>query len=114
MARPPVQDWPSRRYRESRAFKTAARTLGLRIRMLRNGKGLTLEKAAEAADLELTHWQKAEAGKLNLTLVTLCRIADGLEQPLEALFSSEPPKVVRESETEGHPRALRRTPGSKR
>jgi transcriptional regulator with XRE-family HTH domain len=56
---------------------------------LRDRQGLTLEKASEAADLDLTHWQKVEAGKLNLTLVTLCRISDALEQPIESLFRSK-------------------------
>jgi transcriptional regulator with XRE-family HTH domain len=64
----------------------AARRLGLRIRSLREEKGLTLEKAAAAAELDLTHWQKAEAGKVNLTLVTLLRIADGLGLALTELF----------------------------
>lgn len=90
MARAPVKEWASRQYRETRKFKSAARALGLRIRSLREKKGLTLEKAAEAGELDLTHWQKAEAGKVNVTLVTLCRISEGLGQPLEALFSARP------------------------
>lgn len=88
MARPQVWDWPSRQYRETRKFKSVARALGLRIRFLREKAGLTLEKAAEAGELDLTHWQKAEAGKVNVTLVTLCRISEGLGQPLDALFSA--------------------------
>jgi transcriptional regulator with XRE-family HTH domain len=37
-------------------------------------------------DLDLKHLQKVEAGQLNVTLVTLVRIADGLEVPMSDLF----------------------------
>jgi transcriptional regulator with XRE-family HTH domain len=37
-------------------------------------------------DLDLKHLQKIEAGQLNVTLVTLVRIAAGLEVPMNELF----------------------------
>lgn len=88
MARPPVEveEWSSRRYRESKRFKSAAKKLGLRVRELREQRGLTLERAAELAEMDLTHWQKVEAGTLNPTLVTVLRIADSLGVPLDAIF----------------------------
>lgn len=108
VARAPVQEWSSRQYRASRRFKRAARSLGLRIRTLRERQGLTLEKAAEAADLDLTHWQKAEAGKVNLTLVTLLRISDGLGVSLEELF------YARDGNQPEHGRRLKGARGHRR
>lgn len=40
--------------------------------------------------LDLTHLQKIEAGKLNVTLVTLVRIADGLGVSVRDLFVFSP------------------------
>ena len=37
-------------------------------------------------DVDLKHLQKIEAGQLNVTLVTLLRISDGLSVPLSSLF----------------------------
>jgi transcriptional regulator with XRE-family HTH domain len=95
MPRPPVKEWSSRRYRESRRFRNAARALGLRVRQLREERGLTLQRAAEMMEMDLTHLQKIEAGKLNLTLVSLLRIADGLDQGVEALFTGGPKSLSR-------------------
>ena len=78
----------SQKYRKSQKFKAAARALGLRIRELRTDRDWTLEKAAENMDLDLKHLQKVEAGQLNVTLVTLLRIADGLKEPVASLFSN--------------------------
>jgi len=66
--------------------KCFAWTFPLRIRALREAQGWTLEKAAEKSDLDLKHLQKIEAGMLNVTLVTLVRLAVGLRQPMHALF----------------------------
>jgi transcriptional regulator with XRE-family HTH domain len=77
---------PSRRFRASRRYRTAARKLGLRVRSLRRARGWTLEGLAERADLDLKHLQKIEAGSLNVTLVTIVRIATGLGVPLGQLF----------------------------
>jgi transcriptional regulator with XRE-family HTH domain len=37
--------------------------------------------------LDLKHLQKIEAGTVNVTLVSLLRIADGLREPLDELFT---------------------------
>ncbi len=37
-------------------------------------------------NLDLKHLQKIESGALNVTMVTLVRIADGLGEPMAALF----------------------------
>ena len=74
-----------------------SKALGARVRELRDKRGWTLERAAEAMDLDLKHLQKVEAGKLNVTLVTLVRIAEGLAVPVASLFT--PPAVGVEAAT---------------
>jgi transcriptional regulator with XRE-family HTH domain len=76
----------SRVYRQGARFKREAKALGLRIRSLREAAGWTLEKCAERAELDLKHLQKIESGQLNVTLVTLSRIATGFRVPLSDLF----------------------------
>ncbi len=86
MAKPPDDERPSRRYRATRRYQTAARKLGQHIKALRLEQGWTLEALAERADLDLKHLQKIEAGQLNVTLVTLVRVASGLRVPISELF----------------------------
>ena len=83
--------------KRSRAFIRACRRLGLRVRALRLRKRMTLEAAAESMDMDLKHLQKVEAGKVNVTMVTLVRIASGLDVslgdlcPRDARAAPEPP-----------------------
>lgn len=72
--------------RESKRFQTAARMLGLRLRHLRQTRELTLEVVAERADLDWKHLQKIEAGQINVSLVSLVRVARGLDTSIEDLF----------------------------
>jgi transcriptional regulator with XRE-family HTH domain len=72
--------------RQSLRFKAEAKALGLRVRQLRLARKWTLEGAAEAANLDLKHFQKVEAGKLNVTLVTLVRLAQGFDEPVGSMF----------------------------
>jgi len=80
-------DRPSRVARQSARFRSDAKALGLRVRALRKARRWTLEEAAEASNLDLKHFQKVEAGKLNVTLVTLVRIAEGFDEPVASLFA---------------------------
>jgi transcriptional regulator with XRE-family HTH domain len=75
--------------RQSGRFAGEVRALGRRIRALRLARKWTLEQAAEASDVDLKHWQKIEAGRVNVTLVTLVRIADGLGEPVASLFKRQ-------------------------
>jgi transcriptional regulator with XRE-family HTH domain len=45
------------------------------VRTRRNAASLTLKKASERAEMHWRHWQKIEAGQVNLTVQTLGRIA---------------------------------------
>ncbi len=81
-----VDERPSRAFRRSRRYGIECRRLGLRIRQLRQARDLTLEAASAKASLDITHLQKIEAGKVNVTMVTLVRLAEGLGVHLAALF----------------------------
>ena len=74
------------RVRQTRRYRTELRSLGLRIRVLRHGRSMTLELAAEAMDVDVTHLAKIEAGIINLTFATLVRIARGLGVTMADLF----------------------------
>jgi transcriptional regulator with XRE-family HTH domain len=63
-----------------------SRNYGLRVRHLRQKAGLTLEAASSAAELDLAHWQKIEAGKVNVTLGTMIRLANALGAKLSDFF----------------------------
>jgi transcriptional regulator with XRE-family HTH domain len=76
----------SQRFKETRRFKDAAQALGEQVRQLRESRALTLEQASAQMDVDLKHLQKVEGGKLNVTLVTLLRVADGLHVAPAALF----------------------------
>lgn len=78
---------PSQAHRSTARFKKEQRALGARLRALRHAAEWTLEEAAERCDVDWKHLQKIEAGALNVTLVTLVRLAVGFRQPLHAFFA---------------------------
>lgn len=92
MARAKADERPSQVHKRSARYLREAKLLGLRVRALREAEDWTLEKMAERCDLDLKHLQKIESGQLNVTLVTLVRIASGLRQPMHTLF--EPPETA--------------------
>jgi transcriptional regulator with XRE-family HTH domain len=63
------------------------------VRALRLAAGLTLKKTAECADMHWLHLQKIEEGQINVTLVTLARLAQVLGVDAAALLG-EPPRQV--------------------
>ena len=56
------------------------------VRKRRLQKGLTQESAAQAMEMSTRHFQKLEAGQLNITLRTLARVAKALDMELSELF----------------------------
>jgi transcriptional regulator with XRE-family HTH domain len=95
MARAKVEEWPSRLHRQTAGYRRVVKALGLQVRAFRQATGWTLEQAAEKGDMDLKHWQKIEAGTINVTLVTLVRIAEGLGEPLGSLFGTRRPTTAR-------------------
>ncbi len=77
---------PSRDFKSSPQFIDECRRYGLRVRELREQAGLTLESASSAAELDLAHWQKIEAGKVNVTIGTMIRVANALDLALVDFF----------------------------
>lgn len=59
-------------------FATVQRALGANVRRLRAQRELTQEQLAEAADIDVRHVQRIEAGKSNAQLDTLCVLAAAL------------------------------------
>jgi transcriptional regulator with XRE-family HTH domain len=80
------QSRPSRDFKKSPQYVEECHKYGVRVRQLRQKAGLTLENASSAAELDLAHWQKIEAGKVNVTLGTMLRVANALEAKLADFF----------------------------
>lgn len=71
-------------------IETAQRRLGLRLRQLRQERGLTQEAAAELIGLHAKHLSVVENGGVNVTLSSLVGIAVAYKVSLEAFFQGTP------------------------
>ena len=60
--------------------------LGKRIRELRQQTGLSQEKFALRIGMDRTYFASVEAGKRNIAIVNIKKIADGLDITLSELF----------------------------
>ena len=60
--------------------------LGKRIRELRQKNGLSQEKFALKIGMDRTYFASVEAGKRNIAIVNIKKIADGLGVTLSELF----------------------------
>ena len=60
--------------------------LGHRIQELRKQAGYSQEKFALLIDMDRSYFASVEAGKRNISIVNLKKIADGLNVSLEFLF----------------------------
>jgi len=60
--------------------------LGERIRELRTKTGLSQEKFALKIGMDRTYFASVEAGKRNIAIQNIQKIADGLEVSLSELF----------------------------
>lgn len=60
--------------------------LGKKIKQLRMKKGLSQEKFALEIGMDRTYFASAEAGKRNISICNIKKIADGLEISLSELF----------------------------
>lgn len=61
--------------------------LGDRIRELRNKTGLSQEKFALSIGMDRTYFASVEAGRRNIAICNLKKIADGLGVSLSELFN---------------------------
>lgn len=60
--------------------------LGIRIRELRTKTGLSQEKFALKIGMDRTYYSSVEAGKRNISILNIKKIADGLGVSLSELF----------------------------
>lgn len=60
---------------------------GLRVQTLRKSLGLSQEKFALSIDMDRTYYASVEAGKRNISLINIRKIADGLQISISDLFS---------------------------
>ncbi len=65
-----------------------AEDLGIRIKNLRNNTGLSQEKFALQIGMDRTYFASVEAGKRNISLCNIQKIADGLGVSLSELFKN--------------------------
>jgi DNA-binding XRE family transcriptional regulator len=56
------------------------------VRRLREKAGWTQEQAADAMEIATRHYQKIEAGDVNVTVATLVRVANAYGVGVKALF----------------------------
>ncbi len=61
--------------------------LGKRIRELRKSRGISQEKFALQIGLDRTYYASVEAGKRNISIINICKIARGFNITLSELFS---------------------------
>lgn len=59
-----------------------------RIKELRNATGLSQERFALKIDMDRTYYASVEAGKRNISLKNIKKIADGFGVSLEELFKN--------------------------
>ncbi len=90
----------SRQIGSERSLQAVQVLLGKRLRALRSARGLRQE-ALESRGLNYKYYQRIEAGRCNLTMSTLQKIASALEVKVEDLFqfplgSSQPPPDAQE------------------
>lgn len=77
---------PSKPHRSSDRFIAEKRAIGRRLRALRTARDWTLDKAAERTGVDWRHVQMVEAGDVNVTVLTLVRLAEGFGVELGAFF----------------------------
>ena len=73
-------------YSTMRSTKMITKDLGHRIRELRQKTGLSQEKFALKIDMDRTYFASVEAGKRNIAIINIKKIADGLDITLSELF----------------------------
>jgi transcriptional regulator with XRE-family HTH domain len=71
---------------KSRARSPWLKQLGDNVRRERTARGLTQQKLAELADLNIRNLQRIEAGELDVVLRTAVRIRKALNCPWERLL----------------------------
>ena len=61
-------------------------SFGLRVQQLRKATGMSQEKFALSIDMDITYLASVEAGKRNISINNIKKIADGLSITISELF----------------------------
>ena len=64
------------------------KAFGQKVQQLRKEKGLSQEKFALSIDMDRTYFASVEAGKRNVAIKNIQKIADGLGVSLSELFET--------------------------
>ncbi|WP_297813556.1 helix-turn-helix domain-containing protein [uncultured Finegoldia sp.] len=64
------------------------KTFGHKVQQLRKEKGLSQEKFALSIDMDRTYFASVEAGKRNIAIKNIQKIADGFGVSLSELFEN--------------------------
>lgn len=64
-------------------------SFGIRCKELRTNRGLSQEGFANAIGMDRSYYASIEAGRRNVTLLNMKKIADGFGMPLNTFFDSE-------------------------
>ena len=67
-------------------FVEMQKKFGIAIKKLREESGLSQEKFALSIGMDRTYYASVEAGKRNISLQNICKIADGFGITVSALF----------------------------
>lgn len=67
----------------------ARRALAAHVRLLRVARGMTQERLAAAAEIDVRHVQRIEASQGNPQLRTLCVLAEALGSTPDALLAAD-------------------------
>ena len=59
---------------------------GIALKKLREEAGISQEKFALSIGMDRTYYASVEAGKRNISLQNICKIAKGFDLPVSALF----------------------------
>jgi transcriptional regulator with XRE-family HTH domain len=62
-------------------------SIGKKIKALRKAKLLTQQELADLSNCEKANLSRMESGKTNATVLTLKRVSDSLDVPINDLFS---------------------------
>ena len=62
--------------------------LGKRIKLIRVKKGFRQTEIAYRCNFDKSSYNNIEAGKRNVTILTLCKIAYALEEPISSFITS--------------------------
>ena len=75
--------------KSDKAFREYLKLIGSNLKKERIAQGLTQEKLAEMNNIDYKYYQRIEAGDVNITMKTLCKLSENLQINPTRLFARE-------------------------